>query len=61
MKQKRDSGNVIYDNGKFVLIGGFDGLPNELWKSTLEKKLLSMSEPAYYFTVTKIDQPQKAC
>ena len=41
MKQTRDSGNVIYDNGKFVLIGGFDGQANELWKSTLEKKLLN--------------------
>ena len=55
MKQNRDSGNVIYDNGKFVLLGGFDGQPNELWKSTLEKKLLNISEPAFYFTVTKIE------
>ena len=55
MKQKRDSGNVIYDNGKFVLVGGFGGQPNELWKSTLEKKLMNISEPAYYFRVTKID------
>ena len=54
MKRSRDSGNVIYDNEKFVLIGGFDGQPNELWKSTLEKKLMNTSEPAYYFTITKI-------
>ena len=55
MRVQRDSGGIIYDNGKFVVIGGFKGHPNELWKSTLEKKLLESTESMHSFTITRIE------
>ena len=56
MKAARDGGGVIYDNGQFLLLGNFDGTANdELWKSTLEKKMLSYEFPANRFSVTKIE------
>ena len=55
MTLKRDSGNVFYESGKFVLMGNFDGKThNELWKNTLEKRPLSSSEAAYSFSLTRV-------
>ena len=55
MALARDSGNIFYDSGKFVLLGNFDGrMFNELWKSTLEKKALATTEAAYSFSLTRV-------
>lgn len=55
MTLSRDSGNVFYESGKFVLMGNFDGKThNELWKNTLEKRPLSSSEAAYSFSLTRV-------
>ena len=56
MKSVRDGGGIIYDNGQFLLLGNYDGTAqNELWKSTLEKKMLTSEFPANLFSVTKIE------
>lgn len=56
MKAVRDGGAVMYDNGQFLLLGNYDGTAkNELWKSTLEKKMLASAFPANLFSLTKIE------